>query len=241
VRVVIAEDNYLLREGLQQVLELADDVDVVAAVGDADELLAAVARDRPDVVVTDIRMPPTHTDEGVRAALAIRRAHPATGVVVLSQYASPAYALELVSETSTGLGYLLKDRVSDIEQLVAAMRAVASGGSVVDSEVVRALMDARAVSAASPLADLTDREREVLAAMAQGLSNSAISATTHAAERTVEKYISSIFAKLHLADEPDVNRRVQAVLVYLSADSGAPAGDDGSDGDGSSAGAGSPG
>jgi DNA-binding NarL/FixJ family response regulator len=169
-------------------------------------------------------MPPTHTDDGVRAALAIRRGYPDTGVVVLSQYASPAYALELVSGASAGLGYLLKDRVSDIDQLVAAMRAVASGGSVVDSEVVRALIEARRVSAESPLADLTARELEVLAAMAQGLSNSAIASTTHAAERTIEKYISSIFAKLHLADEPDVNRRVQAVLVYLSAGSTGTAG-----------------
>jgi DNA-binding NarL/FixJ family response regulator len=220
VRVVVAEDNYLLRTGLQQLLELDDDVAVVASCGSYDELLAAVDRDRPDVVLTDIRMPPTHVDEGIRAALEIRRRHPATGVVVLSEYASPAYALALLGAASTGLGYLLKQRVSELTQLVAALRAVSSGGSVVDSEVVRVLIEARSVASGSTLSQLTEREREVLGAMAQGLSNSAIAAATHAAERTVEKYISSIFAKLQLADEPDVNRRVQAVLVYLAESTG---------------------
>jgi DNA-binding NarL/FixJ family response regulator len=216
VRVVIAEDNFLLREGLQQLLPLDDGIEVVAACGSYDELLAAVEAEAPDAVLTDIRMPPTHTDEGVRAAREIRRLHPDVGVVVLSQYASPAYALALLGEESTGLGYLLKDRVSAITQVIAALRTVASGGSVVDSEVVRALIDARSVARDSPLGQLTERELEVLAAMAQGLSNAAIAAATASAERTVEKHISTIFAKLLLADEPDVNRRVRAVLVYLA-------------------------
>jgi DNA-binding NarL/FixJ family response regulator len=213
---VIAEDNFLLREGLQQLLALDDDIDVVAGCGTYDDLLAVVGDELPDVVLTDIRMPPTHTDEGVRAAREIRRRHPGIGVVVLSQYASPAYALALLEDDSTGLGYLLKDRVSAIDQVVAALRAVASGGSVVDSEVVRALIDARSVARGSLLGQLTGRERDVLAAMAQGLSNAAIASATASAERTVEKHISTIFAKLLLADEPDVNRRVRAVLVYLA-------------------------
>jgi DNA-binding NarL/FixJ family response regulator len=216
VRVVIAEDSYLLRQGLQQLLELTGEIEVVAACGSYDELLAAVDTFLPDVVLTDIRMPPTHSDEGVRAALEIRTAHPGIGVVVLSEHASPAYALALLGTTSTGLGYLLKHRVSDVTQIVGAMRAVASGGSVVDSEVVRSLIEAQSVASGSRLSELTERELEVLAAMAQGMSNSAIAAATFAAERTVEKHISSIFSKLLLPDEPDTNRRVRAALVYLT-------------------------
>ena len=213
---MIAEDSFLLREGLQQLLELTGEIEVVASCGSYDELVTAVDRELPDVVLTDIRMPPTHVDEGVRAALHVRAQHPSTGVVVLSEHASPAYALALLGSTSTGLGYLLKQRVSDVDQIVAALRAVASGGSVVDSEVVRALIDAQSVARGSRLAQLTDRELEILATIAEGLINSAIAATTHAAERTVEKHISSIFAKLLLPDEPDTNRRVRAVLVYLA-------------------------
>lgn len=215
MRVVVAEDNLLLRQGLEQLLEVIDDVTVAAACGDHDELLAAVDAHRPDAVLTDIRMPPTHGDEGIRAALAIRRMYPGTGVVVLSQYASPQYALALLEE-SAGVGYLVKDRVRDIGEVIAALRTVAAGGSVVDSEVVKALVAARSVGARSALAELTERELEVLQAMAQGLSNAAIAAAVHAAERTVEKYIGAIFSKLLLADEPDVNRRVRAVLVYLA-------------------------
>jgi len=217
VRVVIAEDNYLLRQGLQQLLELDGRVEVVATCADAEDLLRSVDDIRPDVVLTDIRMPPTHTDEGIRAAIEIRRRHPDIGVVVLSQYASPAHAVALLGDESTGLAYLLKDRVGDVAHLVSAIETVSGGGSVVDSEVVRALISARSVTSNSPLAVLTSRETEVLAAMAEGLSNAAIAASTHAAERTVEKYISSIFSKLGLADEPDANRRVRAVLVYLAA------------------------
>lgn len=224
MRVVIAEDNTLLRQGLHQLLDLIDGVSVVASCADPDELLAAVNQHVPDAVLTDIRMPPAHDDEGIRAALEIRRRHPGIGVLVLSQYASPAYALALLGAEAEGVGYLVKDRVNDITQVVAALRTVAGGGSVVDSEVVRALVAARSVATRSALADLTDRELEVLEAMAQGQSNAAIAARIHAADRTVEKYISSIFSKLLLADEPDVNRRVRAVLVYLAATSAGPSG-----------------
>ena len=224
MRVVIAEDNALLRQGLHQLLDLDDDVDVVASCADPDELLRAVDAHRPDAVLTDIRMPPAHDDEGIRAALAIRRRHTSIGVVVLSQYASPAYALALLGAESAGVGYLVKDRVRDVNQVTTALRTVAAGGSVVDSDVVRALVEARSVVVESALSELSERELEVLRAMAEGHSNAAIAARVHAAERTVEKYISSIFSKLMLSDEPDVNRRVRAVLVYLSATSSGPTG-----------------
>lgn len=216
MRIVVAEDNYLLREGLQQLLELTEGVSVAAACGDYDELLAAVDQEQPDAVLTDIRMPPDHDDEGIRAALEIRRRHPHIGVVVLSQWASPTYALALLGAESAGVGYLVKDRIGDVNQVVSALRTVAEGGSVVDSEVVKALVAARSVASSSALVELTERELEVLEAMAQGLSNAAIAGAVHAAERTVEKHIGSIFSKLLLTDEPDVNRRVRAVLVYLS-------------------------
>ncbi len=216
VRVVVAEDNFLLREGLERLLATVEDLDVVASCGDHDSLLAAVDEHLPDAVLADIRMPPTHTDEGVRAALTIRARHPDTGVVMLSQHASPSYAFALLGGTTTGIGYLLKDRVSDVHQLAGALRTVATGGSVVDPLVVHELIAARRVLADSPLAALTDREQEVLAAMAEGLSNAAIAARTYSSERTVEKHINTIFTKLELANEPDTNRRVKAVLVYLT-------------------------
>jgi DNA-binding NarL/FixJ family response regulator len=217
LRVVLADDNFLLREGLERLLATLADVTVVGSCGDLDGLLAMVDEVRPDAVLTDIRMPPTHTDEGVRAALAIRADHPTTGVVVLSQHASPSYAFALLGgTTTTGIGYLLKDRVSDIEQLAGALRTVATGGSVVDPLVVQELIAARRVLADSPLANLSERELEVLAAMAEGLSNAAIAARAYASERTVEKHINTIFTKLALPNEPDTNRRVKAVLVYLS-------------------------
>jgi DNA-binding NarL/FixJ family response regulator len=216
VRLVIADDNFLLREGLERLLATLEGIEVVATCDDYDSLLAAVDSHRPDAVLTDIRMPPTHTDEGVRAALAIRAAHPGTGVVVLSQHASPSYALALLGGTTTGIGYLLKDRVSDVHQLAGALRTVATGGSVVDPLVVQELIATRRVLADSPLAELTEREQEVLAAMAEGLSNAAVASRTFASERTVEKHINTIFAKLRLANEPDTNRRVKAVLVYLT-------------------------
>ena len=217
VRVVVADDNFLLREGLERLLATVDDLDVVGSCGDLDGLLATVAAELPDAVLTDIRMPPSHTDEGVRAALAIRAAHPQTGVVVLSQHASPSYAFALLGgATTTGIGYLLKDRVSDVQQLAGALRTVATGGSVVDPLVVHELIAARRVLADSPLTALSERELEVLAAMAEGLSNAAIAARTYSSERTVEKHINTIFTKLALANEPDTNRRVKAVLVYLT-------------------------
>jgi DNA-binding NarL/FixJ family response regulator len=216
VRVVVADDNYLLREGLERLLATVDDLEVVASVGDHDSLLAAVDEHRPDAVLADIRMPPTHTDEGVRAALAIRASHPETGVVMLSQHASPTYAATLLGGTTNGIGYLLKDRVSDVHQIAGALRTVATGGSVVDPLVVQELIAARRVLADSPLGALTEREQEVLAAMAEGLSNAAIATRTYSSERTVEKHIATIFTKLELANEPDTNRRVKAVLVYLT-------------------------
>ena len=216
VQVVIADDNYLLREGLQRLIELDPDMRVLAACQDMADLLQTVDRLEPDVVVTDIRMPPDHTDEGVRAALAIRHKHPHIGVVVLSQYASPTYAITLLGDSTDGIGYLLKDRITDAAQLKAALTAVTSGGSVVDSDVVQALIGARSGSGRSPLSELTDRELEVLAAMAEGRSNGGIAAQIHAADRTVEKYISSIFSKLGLAHQTNVNRRVLAVLTYLA-------------------------
>lgn len=215
---MIAEDNYLLREGIERLLGSVEGVDVVGSCAGYEELLATVDAHTPDAVITDIRMPPTNTDEGVRAALAIRAAHPATGVVVLSQYASPAYALALLGGSSTGIAYLLKDRVSDVDQITGALRAVVTGGSVVDPVVVEELIAARRVAADSPLADLTPRELDVLREMAQGKSNTAVAAAVFLSERSVEKHIGSIFAKLRLADEPDVNRRVKAVLLYLMAD-----------------------
>jgi DNA-binding NarL/FixJ family response regulator len=215
--VVIAEDNYLVREGLERLLASVEDLAVVGSGGTYDELLDLVAAHRPDTVLTDIRMPPTNTDEGVRAALEIRRTHPDTGVVVLSQHASPAYVAGLLSGDTNGLAYLLKDRVSDVEQLVAALRTVSTGGSMIDPKVVEEFIATRSASARSGLSSLTTRESEILREMAQGKSNAAIAAAVFLNERSVEKYINSIFSKLHLADEPNVNRRVKAVLIHLTA------------------------
>jgi DNA-binding NarL/FixJ family response regulator len=218
--VIIAEDNYLLREGVERLLTSSGDIDVVATCGTYDELLGLVAEHQPDTVLTDIRMPPTNTDEGVRAALEIRVRHPRTGVVVLSQHASPAYAAALLGGDTSGLAYLLKDRVSDVEQLVAALRTVSTGGSMVDPKVVEELIVMRSASSRSGLSTLTAREAEVLREMAQGKSNSAIAASVFLNERSVEKHINAIFSKLHLADEPNVNRRVKAVLVHLTTTGG---------------------
>ena len=216
LRVVLAEDNLLVREGVQRLLEAQTDIDLVATCGDFDGLLAAVERERPDVVITDIRMPPTGTDEGIRAAAQIRGSHPEIGVVVLSQYAEPEYALSLLEKGAAGRAYLLKERVSDIEQLVNAIREVARGGSVIDSKVVEALVAARTRKTDSPLRDLTPREQEVLAAMAEGKNNAAIAARLFLTERAVEKHINSIFSKLGLQEEKDVHRRVRAALLFLA-------------------------
>jgi DNA-binding NarL/FixJ family response regulator len=219
IRVLVAEDNYLVREGITRLLGTQDDLEVVGACEDFDALLAAVAADPPDVVLTDIRMPPTGTDEGVRAANELRMSHPEVGVVVLSQYVEPGYALALLEQGSEGRAYLLKERVSDVDQLLHAIHEVANGGSVIDPKVVEALVAARSRRRDSPLEHLTPREREVLGEMAQGRNNAAVAAALGLSERAVEKHINSVFAKLALSEEPDAHRRVKAVLVYLS-DSG---------------------
>ncbi len=215
VRVVVADDALLVREGVQRVLGLYDDLEVVAVAGDFDGLLAAVEEHRPDVVVTDIRMPPTSSDEGIRAATRLRQTAPETGVVVLSQYAAPAYALELLSGGSQRRAYLLKERVSEPDQLAAAVREVARGGSVVDPRVVEVLV-AGTRPPGDPLAALTKRELEVLEQIAQGKSNAGVAAALVLTERAVEKHINALFAKLGLTAEPDVHRRVSAVLLYLA-------------------------
>jgi DNA-binding NarL/FixJ family response regulator len=215
IRVVLAEDNYLVREGVARLLGSEPDLEVVATCDDHDSLLAAVEEHTPDVVLTDIRMPPTGTDEGIRAAEAIRESHPDIGVVVLSQYAEPAYALGFLQRGSEGRAYLLKERVSDLEQLRRAIGAVHEGGSVIDPKVVDALVASRARGAESPAGRLTPRERDVLAEMAQGKNNAGIAASLVLTERAVEKHINSMFAKLGLSEETDVHRRVMAVLMYL--------------------------
>jgi DNA-binding NarL/FixJ family response regulator len=215
VRVVLAEDNVLLREGVARLLAGSDDVDLIGTAGDLGSLVALVDQDPPDVVVTDIRMPPTHTDEGIRAATELRKRHPGVGVVVLSSFSEPDYALALLGEGSAGRAYLLKERVSEFEQLVRAIREVAAGRSVIDPVVVEALVASRQ-RRPSELDRLTQREREVLAEMATGKSNAAIAGNLVLSERAVEKHSNSIFAKPGLSEEPDVNRRVKAVLVFLA-------------------------
>ena len=216
LRVVLAEDNLLVREGVQRLLEAQDGIELVATCGDLDGLLAAVERARPDVVITDIRMPPTGTDEGIRAAERLRTTHPEVGVVVLSQHDDPEYALALLEDGSARRAYLLKERVSRPEQLLAAVREVARGGSVIDPRVVEALVAQRARQAHSPLAELTARERDVLAAMAQGKTNAGIAEALVLTPRAVEKHINAIFSKLPLGQAPSADRRVTAVLLFLA-------------------------
>ncbi len=216
IRLVLAEDHYLVREGVRSLLEAQPGVEVAAVCGDLSSLLEAVERERPDVVVTDIRMPPGHSDEGIQAARRLRETNPGVGVVVLSQYASPAYALDLLSEGSEGRAYLLKERVSDVDELLAAIREVATGGSVIDSKVVESLVATKRPST-SDVDRLTPREREILGEMAQGKSNAAIASSLVLSTRAVEKHTNSIFSKLGLSEEIDVNRRVKAVLLYLAA------------------------
>jgi DNA-binding NarL/FixJ family response regulator len=222
VRVVFAEDDYLVREGTAALLGQAEEVEIVEAVADLDALLAAVERHEPDVVLTDIRMPPTKTTEGIDAALRIRREHPGTGVVVLSQYAEEEYAYELLKDGAEGLGYLLKERVADVEEIVRALRDVAAGGSVLDPRVVEGLVARRDRESMSPLAHVTEREREVLSLMAEGKNNAAIAASLYLTERAVEKHINSLFHKLGLSEEPNVHRRVMAVLTFLREGGGPP-------------------
>jgi DNA-binding NarL/FixJ family response regulator len=216
IRVVLAEDNLLIREGVSHLLDAEDGVQVVSTCGDLDALLAAVETERPDVVLTDIRMPPTGTDEGIRAASRLRTTHPLVGVVVLSQYDDPGYAVSLLEAGSGGRAYLLKERVAEPEQLVGAIREVARGGSVIDPRIVETLVSARTRAAGSPLAELTPREREVLAQMAQGKNNAAIAQALTLTTRAVERHINSVFAKLPLDEQPEVDRRVKSVLLYLA-------------------------
>jgi DNA-binding NarL/FixJ family response regulator/DNA-binding SARP family transcriptional activator len=215
-RLVLAEDHYLLREGMRRLLETQTDLEVVAVCDDLESLLAAVESERPDVVVTDIRMPPGNLDEGIQASDRLRAEHPDVGVVVLSQYLEPAYALALFEEGTERRAYLLKERVHDVDQLVAAIRAVAEGGSVVDPKVVEALVAAKTRREQSPLNALTPREREVLREMAEGKNNAAIAEALRLSDRTVEKAIHAIFLKLGLAWETTVHKRVKAVILYLS-------------------------
>ena len=216
IKVVLAEDSYLVREGVRRLLETEPDIDLVGVCEDYDSLLEAIASTEPDVLLTDIRMPPTGTDEGVRAAERLRQLRPGAGVVLLSQFADPAYALAFLEGGTEGRAYLLKERVSDLDQLLAAIREVAGGGSVIDPKVVEALVAARSRDAQSPLARLTPREREVLALLAEGRSNAAVADGLVLSERAVEKHINSIFAKLGLPEAPDAHRRVKAVLLFLA-------------------------
>ena len=213
IRVVLAEDSYLMREGITSLIELEDSLELVASCETYDELIEAVDEHQPDVVITDIRMPPTQTDEGIRAAAVIRKRYPDMGVVVLSQFAEPEYAVTLFEDGSAGRAYLLKEKVGDLEQLMAAVEAVSGGGSVVDPDVVDLLVGARK---ASILDRLTERETDVLAEIAKGRNNAGIAEELFVSERAVEKHIGSIFTKLDLSHEPDTHRRVKAVLLYLS-------------------------
>jgi DNA-binding NarL/FixJ family response regulator len=216
VSLVLAEDSFITREGIRMLLEEAGGYRLAAVTEDYDSLMAAVEAHQPQAVITDIRMPPSRTDEGIRAALEIRRLHPKIGVVVLSQYVEPDYVLRLFAQGSAGLAYLLKERVGDLDQLTGAIEQVRSGRSAIDSRVVDILVEARAARREAKLTRLTDREKEVLSEVARGRSNAGIADSLFLSERAVEKHINSIFTKLDLGHEADVNRRVQAVLVYLS-------------------------
>ena len=212
IRVVVADDSVLLREGLVRLLE-ASGFEVAGQAGDGEDLLRKVRAHRPDVAVIDVRMPPTHTDEGLQAARRIRADHPATGVLVLSQYIEEGYALDLLSETTERTGYLLKDRVADVDTFLDAVRRVAQGGSALDPEVVSMLLGRRRRE--DPLQVLSPREHEVLGLMAEGRSNAAIAQAIFVTERAVEKHVTSIFSKLDLTPTAEDHRRVLAVLAYL--------------------------
>ncbi len=216
IRLVLAEDHYLVREGVRRLLETRADLEVAAVCGDLGSLLAAVEAEHPDVVVTDIRMPPGDTDEGIQAAERLRETNPDVGVVVLSQYANPSYALALLERGSARRAYLLKERIKDLGQLVTAIHAVAEGGSVIDPKVVEALVAENARGEESPLKQLTPRERDVLHEMAAGKSNAAIAEALFLTERSVQKVIHSIFLKLGLTWETSVDKRVKAVILYLA-------------------------
>ena len=217
LRVVFADDNYLVRVGVSALLSEGDEIELISAVGDADALIRAVAEHRPDAVLTDIRMPPTHTIEGIEAAKRIRADYPDIGVVVLSQFADDDYAFELLENGVGGLGYLLKERVAEKDELVRALQEVARGGSALDPKVIEVLLARKAHEEPSALLGLSDREREVLQQMATGRNNHTIAMTLYMSDRAVEKHIGSIFQKLGLGEEREVNRRIMAVLAFLEA------------------------
>jgi len=218
VTVALAEDNLIVREGIAQLLAAdGGEIELLAQCDDVDSLMEAVEAIRPDVVLTDIRMPPSFTDEGIRVAALLRERHPRMGVVILSSYSDPAYALTLLESGLEGRAYVLKERVHDRAQLISAIHSVAAGGSVMDPKVVEPLVLARTRAERSPLADLTPREREVLAQIAQGKSNAAIAEALVLTKRAVEKHINSIFMKLNLAYAEDVSKRVKATLLFLAA------------------------
>ena len=215
LRVVFAEDNYLVREGTSALLREVGAIDLVDVVEDRDALLRSVAEHAPDAVLTDIRMPPSNTTEGIEAAHRIRADHPSVGVVVLSQYVEEDYAYDLLRDGAAGVGYLLKERVADVDDLVGALETVSQGGSVLDPKVVEALIARKERAHRSPLAGLTKREKEVLEQMAQGKNNAAIAKALFLTERAIEKHINSLFHKLGLSEEPTIHRRVMAVLTFL--------------------------
>ena len=217
LRVVFAEDNYLVRQGTAALLRELEGVELVDVVEEPGALLASVRKHQPDAVLTDIQMPPTFTSEGIDAAKRIRADHPGTGVVVLSQYVEPDYAFDLLKDGVAGLGYLLKERVTEIESLLRALDEVSRGGSALDPKVVEGLLAHQSSGVGSPLLGLSEREREVLQQMATGLSNAGIAKTLFMSERAVEKHITSVFQKLGLTEEGEVNRRVSAVLAFLEA------------------------
>lgn len=214
--VVFAEDSFIVREGVRLLIEAVDELELVAVCENYDELIAAVGAHEPDVVITDIRMPPTRTDEGVRAAIEIRSRSPETGVVVLSQYVEPEYVLALFDKGTSGLAYLLKERVGDLDQILEAIVQVRRGESVVDPKVVDVLIAARSAEANSKLRRLTARELEVLEHVAEGKTNAAVARDLYLSERAVEKHINSIFTKLDLSFEEDLNKRVRAVVMWLA-------------------------
>jgi DNA-binding NarL/FixJ family response regulator len=224
LRVVLADDSYLMREALRRVLGGVHDLRVVGVCPDGDSLMETIDAEDPDVVVIDIRMPPRLDSEGLQIAAALRESHPGIGVVVLTQYLESRYALELLAGGSDGRAYLLKERISEHGEIAAAIRATAAGGSVIDPKVVETLVAARSRSEASPVAVLTQREREILAQIAQGMSNTAIAGALGLTKRAVEKHINAIFTKLRLPESEDVSRRVKAALMFLADDGPGPAG-----------------
>ena len=217
LRVVLADDNYLVRAGIAALLAEVEELELVDTVADPQSLLKSVREHQPDAVLTDIRMPPTHTTEGIDAAKQIRIDHPSIGVVVLSQYVEEDYALALLADGVEGLGYLLKERVSDVDELVRALNDVSRGGSALDPKVVEGLMMRKSAESSSPLRGLTDKERSVLEQMATGCTNTRIAKSLYMSERSVEKHISAVFLKLGLIDEGETNRRVKAVLTFVEA------------------------